>query len=84
MNYHKTIKRLAKQRGYTLKEFNSIANIGEKTRVVAITERSLPKLLSSLKMSQEAFFLELLRDSNMPDDFKIQLEKLKRKYLNQS
>ena len=75
---------MAKQRGYTLKEFKRITEIGKNTLFNALPTRSLPKLLDGLQISQEEFFLELLRDSDLPSDFKIKLENLKNKYLKKS
>lgn len=84
MDYQKTIKRLAKQRGYTLMEFRRIAKIGRETRFTTLPTRCLPKILTGLQISQELFLLELLRDSDLPSDFKIKLENLKNKYLKKS
>ena len=67
MNYPKTIKRLARRKGYTLRHLKSISGIGKETNLKNPSRTMVSRFLSVLEMSQEQFYLELLRDSANPN-----------------
>jgi len=80
MNYSKTIKRLAYKKGYTLRSLKHIAGIHRETALSNPGTVLLTKILNGLDITQEQFYLELLRDSDLPSDFRVEIMKLTNKY----
>lgn len=82
MNYPKTIKRLARKKGYTLRHLKCISGIGKETNLRNPSRTIVSRFLSALEMSQEQFYLELLRDSELPIEIRLKIIELTNKYFN--